>query len=108
MLGPVGLVKTTLDAEDEFTGDTVGAVQAEAGTAGIQIKGEFNLSISGTWEGTVTLQRSFNNGVDWFDVDTFTVNVENWDQEIESGVLYRAGFKTGDFTSGSADVRISK
>lgn len=108
MLGPVGLVTATLSNADEYTTDEVGVIQDGVGTKGIQIKGNFNISISGTWEGTLTLQRSFNNGTTWFDVNTYTANEENWDQEIESGILYRMGFKTGAHTSGSADVRISK
>jgi hypothetical protein len=104
----VGLVTASLGNGNEFTSDEIGVIQQGTGTAGIRIKGNFNLSISGTWAGTVTLQRSFNNGTTWFDVRSYTTNIENWDQEIESGVLYRAGFKTGDHTSGTADVRISK
>ena len=33
-----------------------------------EIIGYFNISISGTWVGTVTVQRSFDDGSTWFDV----------------------------------------
>jgi hypothetical protein len=108
MVGPVGLVTASLSNGNEFTSDERGVIQQGTGTKGIRLKGNFNLSVSGTWTGTVTLQRSFNNGASWFDVNSYTANTENWDQEIESGVLYRVGFKTGDHSSGTADVRISK
>lgn len=108
MLRGIGLVTASLTAEDEFTADTIGATQAATGMLGIRIKSFFNLSISGTWVGTLTLQRSFDAGTTFMDVENFTANQENWDQEIESGVLYRIGFKTGNYTSGTALVRISK
>ncbi len=62
----------------------------------------FNLSVSGTWAGTVTLQRSFNNGSTWLDVYSTTGNVETVVENVESGVLWRLGIKTGNFTSGTA------
>lgn len=71
----------------------------------IQVIGYFNLSISGTWAATVTVQRSWN-GIDWFDVDTFTSNYEGVGFDAEE-VFYRAGVKTGDFTSGTVVLRLS-
>jgi hypothetical protein len=71
----------------------------------IQIVGHFNLSISGTWAATVTVQRSWN-GTDWFDVDTFTSNYEGVGFDAEE-VYYRAGVKTGAFTSGTVVLRMS-
>jgi hypothetical protein len=71
----------------------------------IQVIGHFNLSISGTWAATVTVQRSWN-GTDWFDVDTFTSNYEGVGFDAEE-VFYRVGVKTGDFTSGTVVLRLS-
>lgn len=73
----------------------------------ITVRGLFNFSLSGTWSGTVTLQRSFD-GSTWLDVATYTANIEDVGEEGELGVLYRAGIKTGEFTSGTAVVRISQ
>lgn len=70
--------------------------------------GFFNISISGTWEGTVTVQRSFDLGSTWFDVATWTANTEEYGFECERGVQYRAGIKTGEFGSGTAVVRLSQ
>jgi hypothetical protein len=70
--------------------------------------GALNLSISGTWEGTVTLQRSFDEGENWYDVDEFTLNIQTLLADYELGVRYRVGIKTGDYTSGTASVRLSK
>jgi len=100
-------VQADLNAGDEFT--ALGTnVQAEAGTDGPFVVNEFNLSIRGTWVGTITLQRSFDLGANWEDIRTFTSNFEGRDCELELKVKYRAGFKTGDFTSGIATVRISQ
>lgn len=72
----------------------------------LQVIGHFNLSISGTWAATVTVQRSWD-GSNWFDVDTFTSNYEGVGFDAEE-VYYRAGVKTGDFTSGTVVLRISE
>jgi hypothetical protein len=69
----------------------------------------FNLSISGTFDGVVTLQRSLDDGVTWFDVYTLSdANVETMVDTVEAGVLWRAGQKNGERTSGTAVIRISQ
>lgn len=68
---------------------------------------EFNLSVSGIWVGTLTLQRSFDGGVTWLDVETYTSNVQKVGTEPEHKVCYRIGFKAGEYTSGTAVVRLS-
>lgn len=73
-----------------------------------ELTGYFNVSISGTWEGTVTAQRSFDNGSTWYDVATWTANTQEYGLETEHGVQYRIGIKTGEFGSGQADVRLSQ
>jgi hypothetical protein len=70
----------------------------------VQLTGNFNLSISGTFSATVTVQRSSDNST-WRDVDTFTAPSEEVGYEPEV-MWYRAGVKTGGFTSGTADVRL--
>ncbi len=68
----------------------------------------FNASISGTFVATVTLQRSFDDGTTWVDVKSYTGPAEEVGNEPEASVLYRVGVKTGDFTSGTALVRLSR
>ena len=77
-------------------------------TDAVDIFGLFNLSISGTWVGTVTLQRSFDFGATWVDVTTYTANIQDAGDEPEKLVVYRAGIKTGEYTSGTAVIRISQ
>lgn len=70
----------------------------------VQLTGHFNLSISGTFSATVTVQRSTDNST-WRDVDSFTAATEEVGYEPEV-MWYRAGVKTGGFTSGTVDVRL--
>ena len=64
--------------------------------------GFFSLSIKGTFVATVTVQRTYD-GTNWGDVGTFTGQTEQTGQE-GSGAKYRAGVKTGDFTSGTIEI----
>lgn len=79
-------------------------------STGIAVSGYFNLSISGDWSGgTLTLQRAFADApTTWADVKEYTANVQEYGNESEGGTLYRIGFKTGDYGSGTAAVRISQ
>lgn len=74
----------------------------------VHLGGQFNLSLSGTWVGTVTVQRSFDDGVTWLDVATFSASGEYVGQEIEPDVVYRMGVKTGEYTSGTIIGRLSQ
>ena len=89
-------VTRTITASDQFTDP-------------VKLRGYFNVSISGTWEGTLTVQRSFDLGDTWHDVDTFTVNTEEYGLEPEHSnvVYYRIGAKSDAFTSGSCVLRLS-
>jgi len=75
---------------------------------GVSMVGYFNFSISGIWAGTVTLQRSFDGGSTWLDVDTRIANIEEFGIEPERGIQYRAGIKTGAYSSGTAVIRLSQ
>lgn len=90
------------------TSASVGAQNTFCEDAEFDFRRPFNLSVSGTWVGTVTLQRSFNNGSTWLDVYTTTSNVETLVEQAESGVLWRLGIKTGNYTSGTAVCRLSQ
>ena len=73
----------------------------------VRLAGFFNLSLRGTFVATVTVQRSFDEMVTWHDVDTFTAPTEDYGMEPEV-CWYRAGVKTGEFTSGSISVRLGQ
>ena len=69
----------------------------------------FIVQISGTWTGTVTLQRSVGNTNAWTDQSTWTSNAgpittnDNLDNQI---IYYRLGFKGGDYGSGTATASL--
>ena len=73
----------------------------------VRLAGFFNLSLRGTFVATITVQRSFDEMVTWHDVDTFTAPTEDYGMEPEV-CWYRAGVKTGEFTSGSISVRLGQ
>lgn len=65
------------------------------------------VNLGGAFVGTVTIQRSFNNGTTWHDVNNWAVATEAISDKPEpETVQYRLGTKTGDFTSGEAVVRL--
>ena len=72
-------------------------------TDSLVIKGAGALTISGTFEATVTLQCSPDDGTTWVDVDTKTA-AGRWVLIDPTGSLYRAGVKTGGYTSGTVNV----
>lgn len=77
-------------------------------TDAVKLTGYFNLSMSGTWEATVTIQRAFDGGSTWLDVAEYTDSSEEYGFECEGGIVYRVGVKTGDFTSGTVVLRLSQ
>jgi hypothetical protein len=78
---------------------------ADSFTDAVHIIGDFNLSISGTFSATVTVQRS-TDGTTWRDVDTFTAPSEEVGYDPMKN-FYRAGIKAGDYTSGSATILLN-
>jgi hypothetical protein len=92
---------------DRDTGSVEASISAEnTFTDGLQTEQAFNFSIRGTWAGTITVQRSLDRGVTWRNVDTFTSNIETYGFDPGPSVVYRVGFETGNYTSGTADVRL--
>jgi hypothetical protein len=89
-------VSSSIAAEDTFTNSIR--------VTGVSTSRSFTVTLTGTWVGTVTLQRSFDEGASWIDTaDTWTANVttthsDGLDNQI---VFYRIGVKTGAYTSGT-------
>jgi len=79
------------------------SLTANGSTDALQIRGHFNLSISGTWVATVTVERSWDK-TNWFAVDTFTGNYEGVGFDAEE-VYYRA--TVSGYSSGTVVLRIS-
>lgn len=67
---------------------------------------KFTVSRSGTWSGTLRLQRSIGDVGAWVTVASYTGNASiSYDDGLDNTIAYyRIGFDSGDFTSGQADV----
>jgi hypothetical protein len=99
------------------TGQTVTASLAAQNTfssairvSGVDAARVFNYAITGTWAGTLTLQRSFDSESSGFaDVTPFTANASStYDDSLANSIAwYRIGFKTGAYTSGTAGITLS-
>lgn len=91
-------------------GITSGSLTATSAvtTPNALIKGTFSFSLSGTWAGTVTIERSYDSAVSWLPVNTYTANAEEAGTEgdTKSGALYRVKFTAR--TSGTAVARLSQ
>ena len=73
--------------------------------------GAFNVTLSGTFVGTVKLQRSFDNGTTWHDltavgtaIAAFTTAVSEVWIEPEPGVIFRLNCTA--YTSGTVTYRL--
>lgn len=100
----VGLTKQAL-LEEELT--SINLVSES-----VRVNGNFNISATGTFEGTLEIQRSLDDGFS-FDAVTamgvpidFTTEFNESMYEPEPQALYRIAFSA--YTSGSVDVRIGK
>ena len=73
----------------------------------VQANDEFDVSIAGTFVATVVVQRSFDGGSTWKDIESFAAPVERVGR-LGSGCHVRVGVKTGGYTSGTAVVELIK
>ena len=75
--------------------------------------GFFNVTITGTFVGTIQLENSFDGGVNWAPMSgstvgttaTFAAPTQFLANEPEAGVLWRVNCTA--YTSGTANVRLS-
>jgi hypothetical protein len=65
-------------------------------------------SMEGSWGATVTVQKTYDEGDTWIDYLSSTSNTNVEIAEIRGDVYYRIGIDTGDYTSGAAELRLSK
>lgn len=95
-------VEQSLGQEDTFTD----AIRV----SGINADRNFNITITGTWTGTISLQRSYDDPETGFvTVGTYIANTSgDFDDDADNVVYYyRLGFKAGDYTSGTATISIT-
>jgi hypothetical protein len=82
-------------------------------STGKVFEGFINVTLSGTFSATVTVQKSFDNST-WHDVISYTTAGAKTPlyepEDVGSGLggtYYRIGIKTGGYTSGDATCRLS-
>ena len=83
------------------------------GSSGFDSEGFLDVMTEGTWAGTLTVQKRHFHGADptytnAFDVEDFTANLTKLIEDRSTTVEYRIGFKTGNYTSGTASVRLEQ
>jgi len=96
-------IQATISGADQWTTPSYFAAESEKRDAGT-----INVSIEGTFIALFTLQRSFDDGVTWYDVEKYDTPIEKCIRNLHIGVKWRLGVKTGDFGSGTAYVRLSQ
>jgi hypothetical protein len=78
----------------------------------VRVLGEFNASLSGTFDATLDIVRSFDGGLTWAPLTAlgtsfeFTAPCQEMFEESEPGVLYAWRCKT--YNSGTIEYRISQ
>ncbi|MCD6435119.1 MAG: hypothetical protein J7L15_01825 [Clostridiales bacterium] len=75
--------------------------------------GFLDLIITGTWSGTLTIQKRYYHGIldgytDIFDGDLIDSNLWRTIEDYSENVEFRIGFKSGDYTSGTALIQIEQ
>jgi hypothetical protein len=76
---------------------------------GIDAQRGFQLTITGTWTATVTLQYSVGEPGSWVDVVDYTANQSlTYDDTLDNQIIYyRIGIKSGDYGTGSATATLA-
>ena len=102
-----------LDSVAQQTSNVLaGAAQfgSQVRVTGVGTSRNLTITITGTWVGTLTLQRSIGEPGSWVDVTTYTVNQAGitYNDALDNEIaFYRIGFKAAQYTSGSATVALS-
>jgi len=99
----MSVVTAAITAEDTFTDWIKAKRPSDINDANTFF---LNISIAGTWVGTVTLQRRFSATDTPRDVETFTSNAEEALYDHEEFSEYRIGIASGNYTSGTCNVRL--
>jgi len=95
-------VEASIAAENTFS-NTIKVTGVAAARA-------FIMTLTGTFSGTVTLQKSFTSESSGFSTHaTYTApTTKNIDDGLDNAIVWwRIGFETGNYTSGTAEVNLS-
>jgi hypothetical protein len=98
-IGPPSAIKDDIDDENQFTIPSYFRAREWAPS-------KIDLSVSGTFTATVSLQRSFDDGTTWHTVEEYTAPTEKIIENPTQSVKWRLGVLTGDFTVSSTDISV--
>ena len=95
----MSLAIASITAQNNFTAavESVGKDRGEH---------DVGVHISGTFVATITIQRSLDEGTTWGDLATTYTAAAEVNVIPTRGAHYRAGVKTGDFTSGTVVLKV--
>lgn len=94
-------VTVTVTGANEFSPELI----FDAATPGEFNK--FNVRVSGTFVATVTVQQAFPEDLTtFFDVKQYTGPIVELGDSPEPGTRWKIGVKSGDFTSGTLNLRL--
>lgn len=109
--GHVGALWQITSQGQSVEGSVAGAASFTSSirVTGVGTSRTFAFTLSGTWSGTVSLQRSIGGEGDWVTVQTYTTNTSaSYNDDLDNSIVfYRFGFEGGNYTSGTADVTIN-
>ena len=71
-----------------------------------RFEGDCNISVRGTFDATVKVQKSYDDGSTWIDVKTYSESVETLWREPRGDFMWRIGIENGDYTSGTVTMRL--
>lgn len=77
--------------------------------SGVGANRVFLITITGTWSATLTFQRAIGDPSGWVDVNTAVANYSgNFNDGLDNQIIYyRYAIKSGDYTSGTANVALT-
>lgn len=104
----IRLASTGQRIETNITGDNQWSEPIRI--AGVGSGRRFEILRSGTWTGTLRLQRSVAAPGDWVTMTTtYTTNgTSTYDDELDNQIIYyRIGMGSGDYGSGTAETRLT-
>lgn len=109
--GHVGAI-FRLSSQGQFVADDLVASNTYSGVirvTGVTDSRIFTINRTGTWAGTLSLQRSISSVGDWVTVATYTANgTITYDDGLDNSIaFYRIGFAAGAYTSGTAHVELA-
>jgi hypothetical protein len=79
---------------------TVDVTEEDTFTETSHMRGKINVAITGTFDATVRVEGTINDGADYFLIKEYTEPVFEVIELIPAGIQVRIGVQTGDFTSG--------